>query len=175
MAADPLLATPDAHDPDTVRIVNLLTTRLASVLSDRLEDGKNDERNIVKIVTRLAPGLDATLNTFSDLMHSMIREELVQEIEDLKQETRIQDEESQVTAETVKVCSSIVSRIKRLREMRRCADITNGTKEALEQEDVAVSHASADLEVIDREKLRLILDDANNLVKGYNELMQEVD
>lgn len=174
MAADPILPSDTVrHDPDTIRIVSLLTSRVANVLSDRMGEGRNDQRNIVKIATKLTAGLDANMQTFVDLIQSMIREELTKEIDELEAETKLQAEESQVTAETVKTCSSIVSRVKRLRDMRRCADVTSGTIQALKREDETVTRATTELDIIDKEKLRVFLDEGNSLIKSYNDLIRQ--
>jgi methyl-accepting chemotaxis protein len=169
MAADPILPDDNhRHDPDTLTIVNLLTTRLAAVLPN-----EKDQRNIVKIVTKMTPDLDEGMQTFADLIHNMMREELEQEIADLKEEVEIQAEESKVTAEAVKSYSTIVNKIKRLRDLRQAADVTSGMKHALQQEDQAVSRASAELDIIDKDKLRVMLDDCHSLIKSYNDLMSQ--
>lgn len=182
MPADPS-HPPDAlengnahHDPDVLRIVNLLTSKVSAVLSDRMTDGRaGDQRKVVKLVTSLTAGLDSSLQNFVTLIHNVAREELTKELADLREETRTQTEEAQVTAETVKTCSSIVSRIKRLRDMRRNADLVSGTKLALEREEEAVRQATVELQILDKNKLRALLDDANAELRKYNDLIKQAE
>lgn len=162
------------RDPLTVSIVTLLTERVTTALAHKIQKGK-DEQKVVKLVTRLADGLDSSLQTFVSMIQSVAREELTDELANLREETEIHTEDAQVTAETVKTCSSIVSRIKRLRDMRRNADLTSGTKQALDREDETAAHISAELQITDKKQLRALLDSVNSQLTKYKDLMKQCE
>ena len=165
------------HHPVSVHLANLLTTRVAALLGDRLTQGKGggNQKNLVKMAARLASGLDAEVQAYEQMSLNMARVELQEEIDVQTQDCQLLQQDRRVTADTVKTCSTLVSKVKQLRDIRRSADQVSGTIAALEQEEAAVGEVMQLLQPINRSRLTSLLDESNSLIKEYNDLIISYD